>query len=219
MRYHRSAAVLASVAVLSVIAPVAHANPPAGAGAGKVIPFVSAGGVNADEVLAEAFKPGYTGEEVPACNLLAHGKILAAQPDSDCTIKPGTQVLVPLPAVSCSDAEPSPFFATTAAGQRACALGFLREGVHQVVVSVDGGPAQDVFSDRFLNMTAPQFRVVSQPDNPNGATPGPTTVVAVAYQGVLRGLPPGHHTFVVSGVAFGPFSNRWAFTIVPGADH
>ena len=46
-----------------------------------------------------------------------------------------------------------------------------------------------------------------------------TTVVAVGYVGVLRGLPPGRHTFVVSGFAFGgSFTNSWTVNVVAGAD-
>ena len=81
------------------------------------------------------------------------------------------------------------------------------------------GPPQNVLSDRFLTISD-QFDVVSQPGNPFGARPGPTTIVAVGYLGVLRGLPPGHHTFVVSGVAFGgPFTSTWTVNVVPGAHH
>ena len=219
MRYRRSAAVLVSLAALSVIAPAAQADPPAGAGAGKVAPFTSGGGVSAEEVLIAGFTPSYTGEPVPACTLLADGKVLLSlQPGSTCTVKPGTKVLVPLPGASCSDAEPPPFFAETAAGQRACALASVRQDVLQVMVSVDGGPPQNVLSDRFLIITD-QFGVLSQPGNPFGARPGPTTVVAVGYVGVLRGLPPGRHTFVVSGFAFGwSFTNSWTVNVVAGAD-
>ena len=127
-------------------------------------------------------------------------------------------MLVPLPGASCSDAEPPPFFGETAAEQRACALATVRQDVVRVTVSVDGDSPQDVLSDRFLNITD-QFDVVSRPGNPFGATPGPTTLVAVGYLGVLRGLPPGRHTFVVSGFAFGgPFTSSWTVDVVPGAD-
>jgi hypothetical protein len=218
MRYRRSAAVLVSLATLSGIIPAAQADPPAGAGAGKVAPFTSGGGVSAEEVLIASFTPAYTGEQVAACTLLADGKVLFSQGGSTCTVKPGTKVLVPLPGATCSDAELPPFFAETAAGQRACALANVRQDVLQVVVSVDGGPPQNVRSDRFLNITD-QFGVVSQPGNPFGARPGPTTVVAVGYLGVLRGLPPGRHTFVVSGFAFGgSFTNSWTVNVVAGAD-
>lgn len=218
MRYRRSAVLLVSLAALLVIIPAAQAKPPAGAGAGKVAPFVSGGGVSAEEVLIAGFTPLYTGEPVPACRLLGEGKVLFAQPDSACTVKPGTKLLVPLPGASCSDAEPPPFFAETAAEQRACALASVREDVVRVTVSVDGGPPQNVLSDRFLTITD-QFGVVSQPGNPFGARPGPTTVVAVGYLGVLRGLPPGRHTFVVSGFAFGgSFTISWTVTVVPGTD-
>jgi hypothetical protein len=216
--YHRSAALLVSLAALSVLIPAAQAAPPAGAGAGKVAPFMSGGGVSAEEVLITSFTPSYTGEPVPACELLGKGKVLFAQPGSTCTVKPGTKVLVPLPGASCSDAELPPFFGETAAEQRACALASVREGVVRVTVSVDGGPPQDVLSDRFLTITD-QFGVVSQPGNPFGARPGPTTLVAVGYLGVLRGLPPGRHTFVVSGFAFGgSFTNSWTVNVVPGHD-
>ena len=218
MRYHRSAALLVSLAALSVVIPAAQADPPAGAGAGKVAPFMSGGGVSAEEVLIASFTPAYTGEAVPACRLLGEGRVLFAQPESTCTIKPGTKVLVPLPGASCSDAEPPPFFAETAPEQRACALASVREDVLRVTVSVDGGPPQNVLSDRFLTITD-QFGVLSQPGNPFGARPGPTTVVVVGYLGVLRGLPPGRHTFVVSGFAFGgSFTSTWTVNVVPGPD-
>jgi hypothetical protein len=217
MSYRRSAGLLVSLAALSVIIPAARADPPAGAGAGKVAPFQAAGGVSAEEVLIASFTPAYTGEPVPACGLLGEDKLLFAQPESTCTIKPGTKVLVPLPGTSCSDAEPPPFFAETAAEQRACALASVRQDVLQVTVSVDGGPPQNVHSDRFLVITD-QFGVISQPGNPFGARPGPTTVVAVGYLGVVRGLPPGRHTFVVSGSFFGSFTFGWTVDVVPGAD-
>jgi hypothetical protein len=144
---------------------------------------------------------------------------LFALPETTCAVKPGVKVLVPLPGVSCSDAEPPPFFGDTAAEQRACALAIVRQQVLELTVSVDGGPPQNVLSDRFLTFSD-QFDVVSQPGNPFGATPGPTTLVAVGYLGVLRGLPPGHHTFVVSGFAFGgPFTSTWTVNVVPGSHH
>ena len=221
MRYGRCVAVLVSLAALSVILPAAQADPPAGAGAGKVAPFTSVGGVSAEEVLIASFTPFYTGEPVDPCTPLADGKILFPQPGSTCTVKPGTKVIVPLPGVSCSDAELAPFFAQMAAGQRTCALANLRgpEGVLEVMVSGDGGPPQNVLSDRFLTITD-QFDVLSQPGNPFGATPGPTTVVAAGYIGVLRGLPPGSHTFVVSAFNFGaPFTATWTINVAPGAGH
>src|SRR3954453_6888439 len=149
MRYRRSAAVLVSLAALPALrvalppppalAPAAHADPSTGAGAGKVVPFVSVGGLSVNDLLAEDFKHFYTGEAGPACKPLAGGKLLRLKPDSNCTVKPGTQVLVGLPGATCSDAEQKPFFAATAAEQRACALDSVRQGVHEIVVSVDGG--------------------------------------------------------------------------------
>ena len=213
MTYRRSAVLLVSLAALSVIVPAAQADPRTG----KVKPFVAGGGVSADEFAVAAFTPSYTGEPVPACMLLGEGKLLFAQPGSTCTIEPGVKVLVPLPGVTCSDAESPPYFGATEAEQRACALAIVREEVLALTVSVDGGSPQDVLSDRFLDI-ADQFSVVSQPGNPFGAEPGPTTVVAVGYLGVLRGLPPGQHTFVVSGFAFGgPFTFSWTVNVVAGA--
>src|SRR3954453_1121757 len=218
MRYYRSAAVLVSLAALSVIIPAAQADPPAGAGAGKVAPFTSGGGVSAQAAPIPSFTPAYTGEPVPACRLLGKGKVLFAAAETTCTVKPGVKVLVGLPGASCSDADPPPFFGESAADQRACALEIIRQEVLELTVSVDGGPPQNVLSDRFLNISD-QFDVVSQPGNPFGARPGPTTVVAVGYLGVLRGLPPGQHTFVVSGFAFGgSFTETWTVNVVPGSD-
>lgn len=206
-------------AALSLIAPAAQADPPGGAGAGMVAPFTSHAGVSAEDVVIASFMPLYTGEPIPACGRFGNGKLLFPQPGGACTIKPGTSVLVPLPGASCSDAEPPPYFAETAAEQRACALANVGEDiVVRFTVSVDGGPPQNVHSDRFLNITD-QFGVISQPGNPAGATPGPTTVVIAGYLGVVRGLPPGRHTFVVSGFAFGvSFSFGWTVDVRPGAD-
>ena len=219
MRYRRSAAVLVSLATLPALAPAAHADPPtgAGAGAGNVVPFVSVGGLSVNDLLAEDFRPFYTGEAVPACKPLVGGKLLRLQADSNCTVKPGTQVLVGLPGATCSDAEEPPYFAATGAEQRACALDAVREGVHEIMVSVDGGPPQDLLSDRFLSVTD-QFSVVSQPGNPFGATPGPTKLAAAGYEAVLRGMPPGPHSYVVSGDAFGSrFTAHFTFNVLPGA--
>ena len=213
MTYRRSAVLLVSLAALSILVPAAQADPRTG----KVTPFVAGGGVSADEIAVATFAPSYTGEPIPACMLLGEGKVLFPQPESTCTVQPGTKVLVPLPGASCSDAELPPYFAETEAEQRACAEAIVRDEVLELTVSVDGGAPQNVLSDRFLDIAA-QFSVISEPGNPFGAEPGPTTVVAVGYLGVVRGLPPGEHTFVVSGVAFGgPFSFSWTVDVVAGA--
>lgn len=57
MRCRRSAALLVSLAALSVIVEAAQADPPPGAGAGKVEPFTSGGGVSIEEVLMAGFTP------------------------------------------------------------------------------------------------------------------------------------------------------------------
>ena len=181
MTYRRSAVLLVSLAALSVLVPAAQADPRTG----KVKPFVAGGGVTADVLAIATFAPSYTGEPIPACMLLGDGKVLFPQPESTCTVKPGVKVLVPLPGASCSDAEPPPYFTETEAEQRACALAIVRDEVLELTVSVDGGSPQNVLSDRFLDI-ADQFSVVSQPGNPFGAEPGPTTVVAVGYLGVVR---------------------------------
>src|SRR3954451_25272731 len=88
MRYYRSVAPLVSLAALCVIIPAAQAHPPAGAGAGKVAPFTSGGGVSAQEVAIASFTPSYTGEPVPACRLLGKGKVLFAGAGTTCTVMP-----------------------------------------------------------------------------------------------------------------------------------
>src|SRR5690349_2796077 len=147
MRYHRSAAVLLSIAALPVAIPAAQATPPAGAGAGKVAPFTQVAGVSAEEAVVIGFVPNYTGERLPACNVIGNGKLLGSDPGVTCTVKPGTHVIVPLPGVSCSDAEPDPFFAEGATAQRACALAHARDDISAITVTVDGGPPQDVRND------------------------------------------------------------------------
>src|SRR3954454_14328429 len=79
MRHYRSAALLVSLAALSVIIPAAQGHPPAGAGAAQVAPFTSGGGVSAQQVAIASSTPSYTGEPVPACRLLGTRKVLFAQ--------------------------------------------------------------------------------------------------------------------------------------------
>ena len=216
MRFCRSVGLLGLLAALGVVGASAHAAPPPGAGAGKVVPFVSSGGVSADDVIIASFIPSYTGESVPACRLLGGDRVLFAQPESTCTVESGTTVIVPLPGATCSDAEKSPYYGATEAEQRACALE-ANQAVLGLKVSVDGGPPQDVSGDRFLHITD-QFSVVSQPGNPFDARPGPTTLVAVGSLGALRGLPPGRHTFEVFVlVSGGVVTEHWTINVVPGA--
>lgn len=215
MKAHRRAA-LGALAALSVVVPVAQADPPTGAGAGKVTPFTPVAGLTAEEVVANSMLPNYTGVQAPACDLLGRGdNVLFPGIGSTCTVKPGTRIVVPLPGVSCSDAEPAPFYGATESEQLACATAIADAAITEVTVRVDGGPPQDVHDDRY-SVTTGQFDVISQPGNPFGATPGPTTLVVAGYLGVLRGLPPGSHTIEISGDLGGPFT--WTFTVnvVPG---
>ena len=209
-------AVLGALAALFLVVPVAQADPPTGAGAGKVTPFTPVGGLTAEDVVAMSFVPNYTGVQAPACGMLGRGdKVLFPGVGSTCTVKPGTRIVVPLPGASCSDAEPVPFYGATEPEQLACAAAIADAAITEVTVRVDGGPPQDVRNDRYSVITD-QFSVISRAGNPFGATPGPTTLVVVGYLGVLRGLPPGSHTIVVSGDLGGPFTWTFSVNVVPG---
>jgi hypothetical protein len=206
-------ALLAALVALSVVASVAQAEPPAGAGAGKVVPFKSVAGFTAEDVAVALFTPFYTGEATQECPLFAGGKLLFPTEGSTCTVKPGTKVIAPLPGVSCSDAEPAPYFGATEAEQRACAESGLRDFT-RIAITVDGGRPQTI-GDRF-QVTTDQFSVITQPDNPFGADPGPTTLVVASYAGLVKGLPPGRHTIVASGELFGePYTATFTVEVVP----
>ena len=111
-----------------------------------------------------------------------------------CTVQRGRPVVLVLSSADCSSAEPPPFLATTAREQRACALRNLNSiGITSIDISVDGGPAVDVFQQRFLEVSR-QRHVVFPADPVFGAQPGPATFVAAAWMAEIVGMRRGDHT-------------------------
>lgn len=191
------------VAVLLCVAPSAVAHPPKHheGGDAVVAPVERIGGLTGPELLARSFAATYE-EQLPpdftGCLPLVPGAVdLIPAPEggsSSCTVTAGTQILG-LPGVSCSDAEPPPFFGRDEAEQRACVRANL-EGFPTLAVSVDGAPPVTVTSEPFALATE-QFAVDVVPGNLSQAEPGPATVVAEGWGFVLR-LPPGRHTVVLT---------------------
>jgi hypothetical protein len=121
-----------------------------------------------------------------------------------CTVKPGTPIFLFTYVVDCSNKELEPFFGgETEAEQRQCALDELRKlGVFDsILVSIDGRPPVNIYSDLYLAVT-PQL-TVDLPDPNVLFVPGPTeaTLVAAAWVAMIRPLPPGTHTIRVQNVA------------------
>lgn len=188
-------------AVLLCIAPSAVAHPPKHQKGGDAVvaPVERIGGLTGPELLARSFAAPYEQELPPdfsGCLPLVPGAVDLILPpeggDTTCTVTAGTKILV-LPGVSCSDAEPPPFFARDEAEQRACVRANL-EGFPTIAVSVDGAPPVNITSEPFALATE-QFSVDVVPGNPFEAEPGPATVVAEGWGAVFR-LRPGRHTLV-----------------------
>ena len=103
--------------------------------------------------------------------------------------------------------------------QRQCVLGFLRATPFDaILVSIDGGPPVNVGVDSFLAVSGqgtvdlPDPNILSVPGNRQA------TFVAAAYSVLIRPLPPGTHTIIVTIVG-GPFDgtiNRAVVNVVPG---
>ena len=115
-----------------------------------------------------------------------------------CVVKPGTPVFLFTFFVECSAVEAPPFFGATAEAQRQCALEDLRTfGVYDAnLVSIDGGPATDVYSDRYLAVS-PQLTARLPDPNILGVSAASTTFVSAAWVAMIRPLPPGTHTIRV----------------------
>jgi hypothetical protein len=188
-------------AVLLCVAPSAAAHPPThhkGEDA-VVTPVERIGGLTGAELLERSFAIAYEEELAPdfsGCLPFVPGTVdLILPPEGGevaCTVTAGTKILI-LPGVSCSDAEPEPFFGRDEAEQRACVRANL-EGFPTVSVSVDGAPPVNITSEPFALATE-QFAVDVVPGNPFEAEPGPATVVAEGWGAVFR-LRPGRHTLV-----------------------
>jgi hypothetical protein len=135
-----------------------------------------------------------------------------------CTVKPGTPIFLFAFFNECSDVE-TPF--RTEAEQRQCAVEGLRElaadlGFEAILVSIDGGPSIDIFSDRYLAVS-PQMTANLPEDNILGVPAQATTFVAAGWVAMIRPLPPGTHTIRVEIVQSGDdFVSEAIVEVVPG---
>jgi hypothetical protein len=136
-----------------------------------------------------------------------------------CTVKPGTPIFLFAFFNECSDVEKP--FPRTEAEQRQCAVEGLRDfaahlGFEAILVSIDGGPSIDIFSDRYLAVS-PQMTANLPEDNILGVPAQATTFVAAGWVAMIRPLPPGTHTIRVEIVQSGDDSVSEAIVeVVPG---
>jgi hypothetical protein len=143
----------------------------------------------------------------------------APTPATVCNVKPGTPVFFYTLGGECSSVEPPPFFGATEEDQRQCILDFLRATrFDAILVSIDSGPSVNVGVDSFLAVSGQG--TVDLPDPNILGVPGnrQATFVAAAYSVLVRPLPPGTHTIIVTIVG-GPFDgtiNRAVVNVVPG---
>jgi hypothetical protein len=133
-------------------------------------------------------------------------KVLIAwtRPESPtCTVKPGTPIFVTTYFWECSNTEQDPLSAggETPVEQRQCALNSLREqGVFDaILVSVDGKPPVDIYSNRYLAVSSQMTAELPAP-NILGVPERETTFVAAAWVAMIRPLSPGTHTIRVETV-------------------
>jgi hypothetical protein len=135
-----------------------------------------------------------------------------------CTVKPGTPIFLFGFFNECSDVE-TPF--RTEAEQRQCAVEGLRAfvsdlGLEAILVSIDGGPSIDIFSDRYLAVS-PQMTANLPEDNILGVPAQATTFVAAGWVAMIRPLPPGTHTIRVEIVQSGDdFVGEAIVVVAPG---
>jgi hypothetical protein len=105
----------------------------------------------------------------------------------------------------CSNTELPPFFGgETEAGQRQCAMDLLREtGVFEaILVSIDGRPPVDIYSDRYLAVSPQTMADLPDPNILSVPADAPeTTFVAGAWVAMIRRLPSVTHTVRVEIVA------------------
>jgi hypothetical protein len=136
-----------------------------------------------------------------------------------CTVKPGTPIFLFALFNSCSDVETP--FPTSEAEQRQCAVAGLRQfaadlGAEALLVSIDGAPSIDIFSDRCLAIS-PQMTANLPVDNILGVPAQATTFVAAGWVAMIRPLPPGTHTIRVEVVQSGDdFVSEAIVEVVPG---
>ena len=200
----------------------------------SVVPAHRVGGSSAGDLLGDRFAqllslPASSspfGNTANKCIKVGrHSKVLSpaggkADPitgiiDMTCRIKAGQAVFLVGPSADCSSAEPDPFRAVTARDQRKCALGWLFDGtMTSIAVSVDGIPAADLNSPRFLAVS-PQRHTVFNEDPVFGAEPGAkSTFVAAAWVAEIRGMQKENHVVTMVTTGFANNGTPFSFTFI-----
>ena len=136
-----------------------------------------------------------------------------------CTVKPGTPIFLLSYFWECSNIEAPPSFGgETEAGQRQCALEQVRKnGVFDaILVSIDGRPPVNIYSDRYLAVSR-QMTAALPEDNIFGSDAEEVTFVAAAWVAMIRPLSPGTHTIRLEQVPDGtPTVSEVIVNVVPG---
>jgi hypothetical protein len=218
-------AVAVAVAALICAGPAVARSDGRGGG-DRVVPAHVIHGLTGGELVGVDFARDYSGAPTPDCLRLGRrSEILQVGPNGatiTCTVKPGTPIFVFGFGAACTDvdAEDSGFFAIGEAAQRRCAREQTQAGVLAVHVTVDGGAAVDIRSDRF-EVTSPQMTAALPEDNPFGLPAGTTAhLVGDIYAAAIRSLPPGRHTVVVDVLTVfdpSPFGGTTIVDVAPGA--
>jgi hypothetical protein len=139
--------------------------------------------------------------------------------DAECTVKPGTFVLLNVWSGECSNVEPPPFFGADEAQLRACVRTLLFDDPpDEMSVSVDGRRVADVEDSRGLSSS---FSVELPENNLLGVPATSAMSVAGGWAVLLRPLPPGTHELEVCLLDpdVGPFNGCSTTTlhVAPGA--
>lgn len=139
--------------------------------------------------------------------------------DAECTVKPGTFVLLNIWTAECSNVEPPPYFGADEAQLRACVeAAIFADPPDAMSVSVDGRPVAKVRSSRGVSSL---FSVDLPVDNLLGVGAGPAISVAAGWAVLLRPLRPGTHALEVCLLDpdVGPFNGCATTTlhVVPGS--
>jgi hypothetical protein len=122
-----------------------------------------------------------------------HGRILLAL-GPRCTVKKGTTVFIIGIAGFCSNLDPPPFFAESAAEQRRCIIEWFRGPgrVKSIWVTVNGHRLGNIHTRRY-KMLASQARDQLRSDNIFGYPPKIITYVLYGWGAWLVDLPVGTH--------------------------
>lgn len=207
--------VVVAVLALMLMAPVAGADQGKGGGDDRpaIVPAVKVGGNTGGELVGDWYAQNlalpaqaspFGGTANLCLDLGRHGRVLSpagglvenGNLEMTCTVKVGRPVLLVMTSADCSSAEAPPFFGTTEAEQRACAVNFLNGlDIKSITVSIDGASPVDIHTPQFFAVS-PQRRVVFPADPVFGAEPGPATFVAAAWIAEIRGMRSGDHVVI-----------------------